>query len=1305
MSSTERSLIGSVFERKTSTTQNLPSPRFAKPPGSGFPAVQHRSKSAFARAREEEKSTRNVRPTTVPLVIPARPVEQHQSRDFEVGSRTADDVMRQQISEENARRVANMTEEEREQERREVLEQLGSGAGDLLERVRAARSRNTTKAPAITEGILSQNEQAPAVSREIPIVSPLPGLATRRNLSRVKSLEDFGKRAPPILVKSNTRPSSPSKASRQLRFAALTPADVYVYESAPVSPKKKAIALPPPPDAPDPSIISLGTFKENGLPRKRPLSPASPKGDDSPEQKITNDGSEPEEGTPEYIRRRYFPNVPADNPSVSWMEPPSSSNSEPVLLRFDLTGAPIPAEISAALPSYLGLHHHADGDHAGYTLDDIFLLSRSTVPAQRTTMLNILVGIARRLGMQARDPHYANKISELQGKEEELRKRILAAGLSAMNEKGGVGVRAIEVVWECIVGWNAMFDAERAELDLAPAVISTLQVPDFLTQVTELFTQAYLPPESLAQLLSIVYRLSQESNSIAESIMKTPLLLPALIQTFLLTPIPPPSDTPLPNPVALQCLIVLASSSRTNAEALCEPAGALLRFITILPPTSPFPESLATKLLVETLRLYATLASYGLYSHIATSAASYFASLFTYIVSSNSRPLKLAWADLVEAWIICATNPHHTTPPHDILWSQVTSWGWGAEVLQLRQGITEGEGEVCAAIWGASSAWLEGARVNGIRGGEGERAKALETIRDGFIKGVEHDVVTASLEALRSELTNIHDTPLPERYQRLQRIGMHARVLSSVVRLWLACTSIANTDADTAAPLSTPPFTLPFAELSSFSALVVSHSIWSLVTRGVEQAACKHLATFLAYFHRLSRHIPGTSPDLWVAQGVTILERQLPGEEEHAFYMLEAILAIFTPQFLGAMAPPSIWEKGGWSIIKPFLDYAIRPNQEVYIAPSDVTPESIMRCTTLRLPSSHSSSSVPDEHRPTGLPLPRVWFTSPIDHLLRSGSSPVFKALPSSWDASEVDVVRTSLLLAKATQEIIVRYSLSQFALKRSEMVFTCMKVFMLEHGQQQEHPSPATGDEEEVFRDPTVTKLLSDLLTPFTLGAASALPHLSKLPDIDLDQASLPFLGSGIPFYQFYTDFLALYDAISFSHPIFASLLLPPLALTYPIDYRRLLWADFAHVLRTVRTPVDQVIARDLRDFLYPVERGEIIGKYVGPLLQGSVHGFLRLVAVHHVACNIWPDLWSKEIGPEQEDVAKKLLKMIVEKGEGRAVREVLRYRQVPEEMVIYPPACFEASGEWIADRAEFAQQALGGELHERLQGVFYGS
>lgn len=191
MTSTERSLIGSVFERKASTA---PSPRFTNAPSSGFPAVQHRSKSAFARAREDERSSINSRTKNVPLVLPTRPTEQTRPREVEVDIPANDDAIRRQISEENERRIANMSQEEREQERRDIIDQLGNGVGDLLERVRAARSRNSTKTPAVVDDIPVQKEQVPEVSREIPIVSPLPGLAARPNLSRVKSLEDFGKR-------------------------------------------------------------------------------------------------------------------------------------------------------------------------------------------------------------------------------------------------------------------------------------------------------------------------------------------------------------------------------------------------------------------------------------------------------------------------------------------------------------------------------------------------------------------------------------------------------------------------------------------------------------------------------------------------------------------------------------------------------------------------------------------------------------------------------------------------------------------------------------------------------------------------------------------------------------------------------------------------------------------------------------------------------------------------------------------------------------------------------------------------------
>src|ERR1700710_2261482 len=185
MTSTDRSLIGSVFERKAPTAPTAPSPRFTHTPGSGFPAVHHRSKSAFARAREEEKSSGNARSTTVPSALPTRPAEQSLSRDLAPAN---DDAIRRQISEENERRVATMSEDEREQERREIIDQLGNGVGDLLERVRAARSRNAAKPPTVPDGMPVQKDRVPDAPREIPIVSPSPGLGTRPNLLRVKSL-------------------------------------------------------------------------------------------------------------------------------------------------------------------------------------------------------------------------------------------------------------------------------------------------------------------------------------------------------------------------------------------------------------------------------------------------------------------------------------------------------------------------------------------------------------------------------------------------------------------------------------------------------------------------------------------------------------------------------------------------------------------------------------------------------------------------------------------------------------------------------------------------------------------------------------------------------------------------------------------------------------------------------------------------------------------------------------------------------------------------------------------------------------
>jgi hypothetical protein len=1008
--------------------------------------------------------------------------------------------------------------------------------------------------------------------------------------------------------------------------------------------------------------------------------------------------AEPDEGTPEYIRRRFFPDAPLRDPNLAWMElssPPDASRSAPSSLRFDLTGTPIPISMSTTLPTHLGLHHHANGVHAGYTLDDLFLLSRSSVPAQRTTMLDVLGRIARKLG-KGRKGRTNEGIKELKGQEEELRKRIVAAGIEAMGERGSLGARAVEVMWECIVGWDEeLVGIEGVELNEsgedAADTISSMPLEYLLSQISNLLSQAALPPHSLTQLLAILHRLAQHTTKIATMIIATSNLLPNVIQTFLLTSYPPTNSSLLPEPSAVHFLTTLVLSSRPNASALVEPADALLRFVTTLPSASPYPIPLATALLTSTLRFYTALASYGLYSHIATTAATYFSQIGTYVLSDecSSKALMEAWTLLLEAWIVCATDPHRTTPGHDILWSQVSGWDWGVDVLDLRNrlSVTDYDWKVWAAVWRAEAAWLEGARINGVKGGERERLSAIEAVRDGFESGNDKIVLFQAIDTMERVLAEAQCDGDPGHVlkiiEQVRALGTPANIVLAAIRLWLG--SLPPTG-----PPTSPPFALPFAKLSELSAKLVTHPLWVLFQSGTappySHVFLRPLSSMLSYYLGLARVLPGISQDLWMAQAISVLCRLISGDEESGIQIVTDIANLIHPDLVstrGLPVPAIVWDRGGMKSILPLLRHTIRPNADVYIGPICMTPQSISLATIQRLPSTVTGTS-----RSLGLPLTRDWVLSPLDQLLRSATSTVFKSLPTSWDASETEVVRASLLLAKIVRELLNRYSLNNFVMTREETVFGCMKVFMLEHEQ------PQNDSMEEVFRDTVVAKFMDDLLAPFALGASSGTTKYISTGE-DLENVAMRFLGPSTPFYQYYTDFVALYDSISFSHPQFARLLLPPTSMRYAPDYRKHLWGDFGHVLRTIRTPVDQVITGDLQEYLWPIEtEGSMLGSYLQALIKGTLDGFVRLIAVHHIACNIWPSLGGDH---HEGDKSTKLLRTVIEQSDGQAVREVLRY-QNDRCRVLLPPECFEQDGEWRQARIELIGRWLGEVMQTRL-------
>ncbi|KAG8790973.1 hypothetical protein FRC17_008824 [Serendipita sp. 399] len=318
------------------------------------------------------------RPTNIPRISHTsiapevhRRVDKGHPADLPVSTKAADtDDWKSTMANENTRKVEEMSEDQREKERAELISHFGPGIVDLVQKV-AERRKLEEGQPS-----LSGHER------------PKSAMAHSR---------------------STTTESSPSnKPLRKLRFSE-NPDKVYVYESEPSSPKR-VLALPPPPTDRDPNedvpVISLENWQK-GSPKKKKQS--TRRLDDN-----NDDGEKPGgESTPETIREKYFPEEPhpSQNPTLAWLipgaaastvkttqAPSSAASSLPLTVRYDLQGRVIPHHLKQTLPSHLGLHHHGDSpDDAGYTLDELLLLSRSTLPAQRAAMLLVLGRIIRRL--------------------------------------------------------------------------------------------------------------------------------------------------------------------------------------------------------------------------------------------------------------------------------------------------------------------------------------------------------------------------------------------------------------------------------------------------------------------------------------------------------------------------------------------------------------------------------------------------------------------------------------------------------------------------------------------------------------------------------------------------------------------------------------------------------------------------------------------------------------------------------------------------------------------------------------------
>ncbi|KAA8910897.1 RPAP1-like protein [Sphaerosporella brunnea] len=300
--------VGDIVEKPTSTTPSAPTLPQSTP--TGFPA--HKKRIPKNPSRFKQRAA-------------AQPPPQQQPK-----------TERQQISEDNERRLANMSKEEIEEERQELMSKLSPA---LIQRL--LNKANMDEAPPSTRPTAEKQQQRPSVvvgsARPDPIPKPPPPKAAREDAAY-----DPDDAAPPIY---------------------------------------------------DPSLFpDTGSYHFPRAPQSAPeLDPSSPEFLKSLHEKYF-----PE--LPADPSKLAWMTPVSEREDMSCYHP-SQSDLLPSALRFDFKGELLPPRKAREISTALGLHHHADAPAAaGYTVPELARLARSTFPSQRCMAMQTLGRIMYKLG-------------------------------------------------------------------------------------------------------------------------------------------------------------------------------------------------------------------------------------------------------------------------------------------------------------------------------------------------------------------------------------------------------------------------------------------------------------------------------------------------------------------------------------------------------------------------------------------------------------------------------------------------------------------------------------------------------------------------------------------------------------------------------------------------------------------------------------------------------------------------------------------------------------------------------------------
>nr|XP_042131917.1 RNA polymerase II-associated protein 1 isoform X1 [Peromyscus maniculatus bairdii]XP_042131918.1 RNA polymerase II-associated protein 1 isoform X1 [Peromyscus maniculatus bairdii] len=400
--------------------------------------------------------------------------------------------------------------------------------------------------------------------------------------------------------------------------------------------------------------------------------------------------------------------------------------------RFSLQGELLAPDVD--LPTHLGLHHHGEeAERAGYSLQELFHLTRSQVSQQRALALHVLSQIIGRAQAGEFGDRLVGSILRL----------LLDAGFlfllrfSLDDRVDGVIAAAVRALRALLVapGDEELLDSafswyhgasvfplmpsqedkeeegeeeepttekakkktpeeeSRPPPDLARHdVIKGLLATNLLPRLRYVLEVTCPGPSVVLDILAVLTRVARHSLESAMRVLECPRLIDTIVQEFLPTSWSPMGLGPtsslykVPCAAAMKLLRVLASAGRNIAARLLSSLdfrSRLCRFIAEAPQELALPPEEAEMLSTEALRLWAVVASYGqggdLYRELYPVLMRALQSLPTELSTHPPRPLSMqrmaSLLTLLTQLTLAAssTHPESTSGPAEACVSAIPS--------------------------------------------------------------------------------------------------------------------------------------------------------------------------------------------------------------------------------------------------------------------------------------------------------------------------------------------------------------------------------------------------------------------------------------------------------------------------------------------------------------------------------------------------------------------------------------------------------------------------------------------------------